>query len=116
MNEKLANIKKKLLQRKDELEVELTRLSKERVIEEQAADPADQASASTMEELNISLQNNDREEYARIIKALAMIDAGTYGKCTDCEQPLSEKRLQLYPNATRCLACQEALEDKSEKE
>ncbi len=109
----VANIKKRLLERKAELEMDLTRLSREHNYEKNAADPTDQASASTLEELNISVQNNEHDEYMMILKALEMIDEGTYGMCTDCEQPISEKRLQLYPNATRCLACQEAFEEKN---
>ena len=46
-----------------------------------------------------------------INNALEMIDNGTYGICTECGNPISEKRLMLFPNATRCLACQEALEE-----
>jgi len=108
----VAQIKNKLLARKQELEDELSRLSREKFSDEQIADPADQASVSTMEDLNVSLQNNERAEYEMIIKALHMIEQGTYGVCSDCNNGISEKRLLLYPNATRCLACQEAFEER----
>ncbi|HVW98828.1 MAG TPA: TraR/DksA C4-type zinc finger protein [Candidatus Babeliaceae bacterium] len=108
----VAQIKKKLLARKQELDQDLARLSREKVSDDQVADPTDQASASTLEELNISLQNQELEEYAMILKALDMIEKGTYGTCTDCGQPISEKRLTLFPNATRCLACQELREER----
>jgi DnaK suppressor protein len=108
----LEALKQKLMQRKEELEKDLQRLSRETVYNEQVPDPADQASASTMDDVLISLQNTERDEYERIVQALNMINAGTYGICTDCGQPISEKRLQMYPNATRCLACQESLEDR----
>ncbi len=39
-----------------------------------------------------------------------MIESGTYGVCAECGQPISEKRLSVYPNTTRCLPCQEAYE------
>ena len=110
--ENLVEIKKKLLARKQDLEEELIRLSQEKVSDDQVQDPGDQISASTMEDLTISLQNNERDEYSMILKALDMIDKGTYGTCTECNQPISEKRLQLYPNATRCLACQELFEER----
>ena len=77
-------------------------------------DSGDQASSSSLETLRISLQDAELEEYNRILKALQMIDEGTYGMCFDCGQPISEKRLKLYPNATRCLSCQEQLEEKRE--
>jgi DnaK suppressor protein len=108
----VTQIKNKLLVRKQELEDELSRLSREKFSDEQMPDPADQASVSTMEDLNISLQNNERGEYEMILKALAMIEQGTYGICSECGNSISEKRLLLYPNATRCLACQEAIEER----
>ena len=109
----LAHIKKKLLDRKRYLEEELTRLSREKVTDDQVQDPGDQAMTSTLEELNISFHNNERNEYTVILKALEMIDQGTYGVCTECNQPIAEKRLHMYPNATRCLVCQEAFEEKN---
>lgn len=108
----LEALKQKLMQRKEELENDLQRLSRETVYSEQVPDPADQASASTMDDVIISLQNTERDEYKRLVQAIAMINAGTYGVCIDCGQPISEKRLQMYPNATRCLACQELHEDR----
>ena len=109
----LESIKKKLRARKAELEAELLRLSRERVYEESIPDPSDQASLSTLEEVNISLENNERDEYSMILRALEMLEQGTYGMCTECNQEISEKRLNLYPNATRCLPCQEAVEERT---
>ncbi len=109
----IHQIKQKLLERKAELEAELVRLSRDRVSDDQVQDPGDQALTSTMEDINISLQNTELREYKAIVQALNMIEQGDYGICIDCKQAISERRLSLYPNATRCLACQEALEDRS---
>ena len=106
----LALIKKKLLARKQELQQELSRLNEERIASDAVQDPVDQAILANIEDLNLSIQKNERDEYAMIIKALDMIEEGTYGICTDCSEAISEKRLQLYPNATRCIVCQEAYE------
>jgi DnaK suppressor protein len=113
VNTSLDQIKKKLIKRKSELEEVLNQLGKDTVYDEQTADPSDQASVSTLEDINISLQNTEREEYTRILKALEMLEDGSYGVCIDCGQPISEKRLQLYPNAARCIICQEAAEEKT---
>lgn len=107
----LATIRQQLLERKQELEQDMTRLHTEKFSDDQVQDPGDQALASTMESLRSSLQDTHILEFNRILKALAMIDDGTYGICADCELPISEKRLKLYPDATRCLACQEAFEE-----
>jgi DnaK suppressor protein len=108
----ILHIKKELLVRKAQIEQELDRLSREKVSDDQVQDPGDQAMTSTMEEINISLQNNERNEYDMILKALDMLEKGTYGVCSDCGSPIAEKRLLMYPNATRCLTCQEALEER----
>ena len=104
-------IKEALLARKQELEEQIANLYVEQVPDD-TQDIGDQALSSSMETLRISLQDAELEEYNRIIKALHMIEVGTYGLCVDCGQPISEKRLNLYPNATRCLLCQEQLEER----
>jgi DnaK suppressor protein len=60
----------------------------------------------------MSLQDAEVDEYRRIVSALGKIDEGSYGICIDCGNPISEKRLQSFPDTTRCLACQEKFEEK----
>lgn len=102
-------IKKALIQRKNELENELSDLQS-KMRDEVTQDPADQAAQAEMESLQNSLQNNELAEYKMIVKALDMIANGTYGYCVDCGQPISEKRLLSFPNASRCIVCQEKSE------
>ena len=111
MKHNLEAIKKMLLQRKSDLEQELTSLSQQKFSDGQVEDPGDQALSSTMESLKVSLQDTERQELARIVQALQKIDDGTYGICMDCGQPISERRLTSYPNAARCISCQEAFEE-----
>jgi DnaK suppressor protein len=106
----LEEVKANLLKRKAELEEILITLSKEKVSDDQVQDLGDQALSSTMEAIRGSYQNTEHEEYNMILKAIKAIEEGTYGLCSDCNQPISEKRLKYYPNASRCLACQEAAE------
>lgn len=106
----LAKVKRELLDRKKNLEEILVTMSKERVSDDQVQDPGDQAQSLIMESLRNSLQDAEHEEYMRITKALAAIETGQYGVCVDCGAPIPEKRLKYYPDATRCLACQEAFE------
>ena len=108
---KLSHIKEYLLERKNKLEEALSVLNKERTIEDQGQDIGDQVVSSSIETLRISLQSNELAEYNRIIQALDMIEAGTYGICVDCGQNISEKRLKSCPNVTRCMSCQEVLEE-----
>lgn len=108
----LAKVKKELLERKQELESQLESLSKEKVSDDQVQDAGDQALAIVMENLRSSLQNAEYEEYTRIVRALSAIDSGTFGICVDCGMPISERRLKHYPDASRCIACQEAFESR----
>ncbi len=110
--QKLEAIKKELMQRKRDLEEKLTQLSKEKLTEDEVLDPGDQALTSTLETLRISWQDAELDEYKRIIRALEKMEDGSYGTCVDCNEPISEKRLKSYPNAARCLSCQEAFEEK----
>lgn len=111
----LEKIKALLLARQKELEETIAQLQAEGEQNDQIQDQADQALSSAFETLKSSLHNNEYEEYKMIEKALEMVDAGTYGMCVDCQQDISEKRLQSYPNATRCLPCQETAEEEKEK-
>jgi RNA polymerase-binding transcription factor DksA len=40
--------------------------------------------------------------------ALARIEMQTYGLCTECEKPITPKRLAALPWARYCMTCQEA--------
>jgi DnaK suppressor protein len=107
----LEAIKVGLLSRKRELEEKLARMAREKVSDDQVQDPGDQALSSAMEALKLSFQDTEMDEYNRIVQALKKIDDGTYGICADCGTHISEKRLKSYPNASRCLICQEVFEE-----
>jgi DnaK suppressor protein len=114
-NRNLQEIKNQLLQRKMQLEEKLTVLSQEQISDGQVQDPGDQALTSTMESLRMSLQGAEVDEYRRIIAALGKITEGMYGICIDCNNRIAEKRLQLFPDTTRCLSCQETFEITTDK-
>ena len=44
-------------------------------------------------------------ERQRIDLALERLGAGEYGFCTDCGEPIAEKRLALDPCAAKCIDC-----------
>ena len=106
----LNKIKESLLERKIELETELERLSQLQTTDGGSQDEGDQAVQSTMESLRNSLQKSEYEELQMIEEALIDIEKGVYGVCKDCDGEISPKRLKYYPNARRCLICQEASE------
>jgi DnaK suppressor protein len=44
-------------------------------------------------------------ELARVEGALARIDAGTYGMCAGCGEPIDPRRLEASPYAVQCASC-----------
>lgn len=59
---------------------------------------------------NDAAVQRDLEEMRDILAARARIRAGVYGRCIDCGDAIAYRRLQAYPTAKRCLACQRAHE------
>ncbi|HET9141946.1 TraR/DksA family transcriptional regulator [Actinophytocola sp.] len=45
------------------------------------------------------------EELEALDAAVARIDAGTYGVCQRCGQPIAPERLEALPAATTCIRC-----------
>ena len=41
-----------------------------------------------------------------VLDALVTLENGSYGVCVDCGKPVPEGRLEVKPEAARCLACQ----------
>lgn len=56
-------------------------------------------------ELDLLLSAQARVAVEEIDRALAKIDAGTYGLCEHCGQPIAEARLEALPYAALCVAC-----------
>jgi DnaK suppressor protein len=73
-----------------------------------AGDDQADAGAKTFErEHELALTHNSRELLAQNERALARIDAGTYGVCESCGQPIGKARLQAFPRATLCVSCKQ---------
>lgn len=88
---------------------EAERSSRERDAEA-TQDPADVAANAYTKELMISMSDNDRKLLGLIDEALVRVEAGEYGECVNCGEPVSEKRLNAVPWARHCLKCQDMQE------
>jgi RNA polymerase-binding protein DksA len=51
------------------------------------------------------LDSSGREELQLLQAAISRIDAGTYGVCTQCGQPIAQQRLEALPYTTTCIKC-----------
>ncbi len=56
-------------------------------------------------ELNLAMLQQAEEQAKQVREALARLDAGTYGICQKCGQPIDEERLELLPLTTLCIRC-----------
>jgi RNA polymerase-binding protein DksA len=54
------------------------------------------------------LASGAERDLAAIDRALARIEAGTYGVCTRCGGPIGEARLEARPAAELCIECARA--------
>jgi DnaK suppressor protein len=68
------------------------------------------AQTNTERDLEFALSEHETAHLATIDAALARIEAGTYGECTDCGVNISAARLHATPEAGRCIHCQEKAE------
>jgi DnaK suppressor protein len=67
----------------------------------------DQAQMSHDEFVSLHLNSLDYVQLRLVEEALDRLDAGDYGICLSCEEPIPAKRLRALPWARYCVACQE---------
>ena len=69
------------------------------------ADAEDRATEREGDEVLEGLGNAGRAEIRMIEAALDRIRDGTFGKCVECGEAISEERLDAVPYAARCRNC-----------
>ncbi|WER44694.1 TraR/DksA C4-type zinc finger protein [Cupriavidus sp. WKF15] len=72
----------------------------------EAQDQVDHADDEAMQQQDDAMLNHYRAELADIQAARVRMKDGQYGICTECQQAIPYSRLQAYPTANRCMACQ----------
>jgi DnaK suppressor protein len=73
-------------------------------VREQDADDVPQREGER--ELDMALSDLKTAELDAVSGALRRMQAGRYGLCVDCEEPIPYGRLAAEPWALRCVACQ----------
>lgn len=106
----IEKMKQEIIKRKEEIDMQLSKQSHEKLTDGVVHDSADEAMSLSMEKLQNSLQTAEINELHLMEEALERIDRDEYGICLDCMEPISEKRLLHFPYAARCIVCQEAAE------
>ena len=107
MDSKRLQFFKELLQSKI---AELSRdqqetLSDTTVTNERLADITDKASFQSDRNFELRIHDRERMLIAKMREAIQKIDDGTYGRCQNCDDQISEERLIARPVATLCIQC-----------
>jgi RNA polymerase-binding protein DksA len=105
-------------QLRDQLQAQARHLRRE--IEEQGADP-DADEVAFVDDAGFSDRSHSTEERSRLIsvvkalrstlrdveRAIAKMDADTYGRCERCGNVISAERLEALPWAVLCIDCKQ---------
>jgi RNA polymerase-binding transcription factor DksA len=110
MSTGFADIRRKLEQQKQEL---MARAAKVRADITRSSGPLDKDFAEQVVQMEndavlAGIGEATAAELAQINRALAQLEAGTYGVCSRCGQPIDARRLQALPYSDRCITCAEA--------
>ncbi|MFF1698970.1 TraR/DksA family transcriptional regulator [Streptomyces sp. NPDC058257] len=70
-------------------------------------DDADTGTKNITREHEMSLAANAREMLEQTERVLERLDAGTYGICENCGNPIGKARMQAFPRATLCMDCKQ---------
>jgi DnaK suppressor protein len=66
---------------------------------------ADAGQAAAERASLLTLVRSLRDTLSDVEQALARMDAGTYGTCERCGQPIDEERLEALPAVRLCMTC-----------
>lgn len=110
MPHEFDDVRRKLQQQKQEL---LARAAKVRADITRSSGPLDKDFAEQVVQMEndavlAGIGEATAAELAQINRALAQLDAGSYGICSNCGKPIGEGRLQALPYSDRCITCAEA--------
>src|SRR5574339_142393 len=100
-------VRRKLQQQKQEL---LARAAKVRADITRSSGPLEKDFAEQVVQMEndavlAGIGEATAAELAQINRALAQLDQGTYGICSQCGQPIDARRLQVLPYSDRCISC-----------
>jgi len=98
---------------KEELEGRLAALQsrlasiKKDVTREHSGDSAEQAQERENDEVVDAIGNETAQSIRSVTAALERIANGSYGICENCGKKIGQARLEIVPEATRCVDCAE---------
>ncbi len=79
------------------------------------SDEADLASSVINQQVTFNMRHRELEKLKAIDEALYNIESGTYGHCEECDEEITEKRLENQPWTTLCITHAEEKERENNK-
>ncbi len=77
---------------------------------EELPDPNDRATRESSINSELRMRDRDRKLISKIQQALERIDAGTFGLCASCGEPIGAARLRARPVTELCIECKREAE------
>lgn len=77
---------------------------------DRSADLCDQAATESYMFHEAVCRNRERRAMLDLLEAIRRIDAGSFGVCVFCGNPIPRKRIALVPLSRTCLSCQQNME------
>jgi DnaK suppressor protein len=103
-----ADIRRRLEERRDEMRTRVEGLAKPPELGA-AQGFGKRIGDGTVEAISrlteISVGESLERGLERVERALAKLDAGTYGRCDVCGDQIAPRRLEAMPDAVTCVAC-----------
>jgi DnaK suppressor protein len=73
-------------------------------------DTEEQSVDDFVQEVDLALMQMKSETLKKIDQAISRLEAGTYGRCQECDAEIPPARLRALPFAALCRECQEEAE------
>ncbi|MCP4443858.1 MAG: conjugal transfer protein TraR [Myxococcales bacterium] len=70
-------------------------------------DEMDLASSEALQSFEFRLRGREKAHLSKLNLALRKIDDGSFGTCTECDEPINKKRLEARPETQLCIRCKE---------
>ena len=112
----LNHVRARLEAEKKRFQEELTQLNSSRESDERREGSPfgkreEEATESMELEKRLALENKLEALIAEVDRALNKMDAGTYGTCDICNQPIDPARLEALPQAIMCVSCRQKIKN-----
>ena len=95
-----------LREKLEELQSRLARIKAD-AGQEHSADSEEQAQERENDEVVDAIGDETQQSIHDINQALRRLEEGSYGQCESCGEAIAPARLDVLPEATRCINCAE---------